>query len=290
MRKLAFLSMEKMEGFFTYDDLLIEPLKKFGWEVETVSWKNKNINWRDYEVVIVRSTWDYQKSPKEFLQVLEEINSQTQLENKLEIIKWNMDKTYLRDLEIKGIKIVPSIWRDKFNSYEVSSFFDALKTNEIIIKPTISANADNTFRINKINLDSYISILDTTFKNGRFVVQPFIKNIITEGEYSLFYFGGEYSHTILKTPKQNDFRVQEEHGGKLQLIQPEEEMKKEAEKILNVIEQDLLYARIDFVRTDKNDFALMELELIEPSLYFNMDSKSPDMFAQVFNKWMNNNS
>jgi hypothetical protein len=67
-------------------------------------------------------------------------------------------------------------------------------------------------------------------------------------------------------------------------------MKKDSEKILNVIEQDLLYARIDFVRTDKNDFALMELELIEPSLYFNMDSKSPDMFAQVFNKWMNNNS
>lgn len=290
MRKIAFLSMDKMEGFFTYDDLLVEPLKKFGWKVETVSWRDKNINWRDYEVVIVRSTWDYQKSPEEFLRVLEEINSQTQLENNLEIIKWNMDKTYLRNLEVKGIKIVPTIWRDRFNRNELPSFFEELKTDEIIIKPTISANADNTFRIKAADLDTHILILDTTFKNRAVVVQPFMKKIITEGEYSLFYFGGKYSHAILKTPKQNDFRVHEEHGGKLQLVQPEEEMKKEAEKILKAIEQNLLYARIDFVRTDENDFALMELELIEPSLYFNMDPKSPERFAEVFNNRMNNNS
>lgn len=201
-----------------------------------------------------------------------------------------MDKTYLRDLEVKGIKIVPTIWRDRFKRNELPSFFDELKTDEIIIKPTISANADNTFRIKSADLDTHILILDTTFKNRQFVVQPFMKNIITEGEYSLFYFGGKYSHSILKTPKQNDFRVQEEHGGKLQLVQPEEEMKKEAEKILKAIEQNLLYARIDFVRTDENDFALMELELIEPSLYFNMDPKSPERFAEVFNNRMNNNS
>lgn len=286
MRKVAFLSMDSLEGFSCYDDFVIEPLGKLGWQVEIVSWKSKKITWKDYDCVIVRSTWDYQDSPKEFIEVLTNIHTQTRLENNIEILKWNMDKKYLRDLEDKGIQIVNSVWREKFNDTEVKHYFDLLNADQIIIKPTVSASAFNTFRINRNNFYTHISILDTVFNNKPFVVQPFINNIIKEGEYSLFYFGGEYSHAILKTPKQDDFRVQEEHGGILKLVQPEEEMKKSAEKILKEIQTNLLYARIDFVRTKENDFALMELELIEPSLYFNMDPQSPQFFAEVFNKWM----
>ncbi len=286
MRKVAFLSMDSLEGYSCYDDLLIDPLKNLNWQADTVSWKSKNTNWKDYDCVIVRSTWDYQDSPKEFIEVLENIKTQTRLENNIEILKWNMDKKYLIDLEEKGVKIVTSIWKEKFNDTEVKHYFDLLNADEIIIKPTVSASAFNTFRINRSNLDTHISILDTIFSNTPFILQPFINNIIKEGEYSLFYFGGEFSHAILKTPKQNDFRVQEEHGGILKLVQPEEEMKKSAEKILKEIQTNLLYARIDFVRTNENDFALMELELIEPSLYFNMDPQSQQFFAEVFNKWM----
>lgn len=286
MRKVAFLSMDSLEGYSCYDDLVIKPLGKLGWQVEIVSWKSKKITWKDYDCVIVRSTWDYQDSPKEFIEVLTNIHTQTKLENNIEILKWNMDKKYLRDLEDKGIQIVNSVWKEKFNDTEVKHYFDLLNADEIIIKPTVSASAFNTFRINRNNFYTHISILDTIFKNTPFIVQPFINNIIKEGEYSLFYFGGEFSHAILKTPKQNDFRVQEEHGGILKLVQPEEEMKKSAEKILKEIQTNLLYARIDFVRTKENDFALMELELIEPSLYFNMDPQSPQFFAEVFNKWM----
>lgn len=286
MRKVAFLSMDSLEGFSCYDDLLIEPLKKLNWQAETVSWKSKNANWKDYDCVIVRSTWDYQDSPKEFIEVLENIKTQTRLENNIEILKWNMDKKYLRDLEEKEVKIVSSIWREKFNNNELEHYFDLLNTDEIIIKPTVSASAFNTFRISQQNLDTYISILDTTFNSRPFLVQSFEKNIINEGEFSLFYFAGTYSHTILKTPRQNDFRVQEEHGGILKLVQPEPLMKVRAEEILRKLAHKLLYARIDLVRTTDNDFALMELELIEPSLYFNMDSKSPQLFAEVFDKWM----
>jgi len=286
MRRVAFLSMDYMEGFFTYDDLLIEPFKNINWQVDTIPWKAKNIRWNDYDCVIVRSTWDYQKSPDEFLQVLEEIDSQTRLENSLEVMKWNMNKTYLRDLEEKGIKIVPSIWCDRFDELELPEFFEQLKSDEIIIKPTISANADHTYWLNKRNVNSQLSTLNSQFSSRSFVVQPFMEKILTEGEYSLFYFGGKYSHTILKIPKQNDFRVQEEHGGIIKHVLPEREMKRRADKILGVIEEDLLYARIDFVRTMENDFALIELELIEPSLYFNMDPDSPEKFTRVFNKWM----
>lgn len=287
MRKVAFLSMDTLETFECYDHLLVDPLEKLNWKVETISWKQSNVDWEEYDSVIVRSTWDYQDDVDTFIKKLELINSKTHLENNLEIMKWNIDKIYLRELEENGIKIVPSIWRESFVSEEeFSFFFDKLDADEIIIKPTVSANADNTFLLKLDNLDTYISILDTTFKNRPFIVQPFINNIITEGEYSLFYFGGKYSHAILKTPKENDFRVQEEHGGILKLVKPNKAMQIKSKEILNKLEHDLLYARIDFVRTDNNEFALMELELIEPSLYFNMDPQSPERFAKTFDEWM----
>ena len=110
-----------------------------------------------------------------------------------------------------------------------------------------------------------------------------------EGEFSLFYFGDTYSHTILKTPKQDDFRVQEEHGGRLKKVEPEKALQKIGKEILDQLEPQPLYTRIDFVRTAEDGFALMELELIEPSLYFNMDPESPERFANVFDDWMNNN-
>ena len=113
-----------------------------------------------------------------------------------------------------------------------------------------------------------------------------MQNIIDEGEYSLFYFGGTFSHAILKKPKQNDFRVQEDFGGVNKSIKPSKQLLEASEKVLKQIGQKLLYARVDFVCNESDEFALMELELIEPALYFRMDKDSPKRFAKVFDDWM----
>lgn len=112
------------------------------------------------------------------------------------------------------------------------------------------------------------------------MVQPFMSAIVTEGEFSLFFFGSEYSHAILKTPKTGDFRVQEEYGGQLQRIEPEPLLLALSRQALAAIPAATLYARIDWVRAGEG-FALMELELIEPSLYFNLDSQAAERFARV---------
>ncbi len=287
MKKCAFLSMDSLEDFDCYDHLLFEPLAERGWSVEEISWRNKQVNWGQFEAVVVRSPWDYQKDPEAFFDVLQKIDeSSARLENKLDLIKWNIDKTYLRDLEHKGIEIVPSIWEETFSLNRYQEFFDELKAEEIIIKPTVSAGADDTFRIQQKDSERYTHQLTDLFHQRPFIVQPFMPNIIEEGEFSLFYFGDRYSHTILKTPEQDDFRVQEEHGGRLKKVTPETALQTLGKQILDQIEPEPLYTRIDFVRTAKNTFALMELELIEPSLYFNMDPESPGRFAEVFDDWM----
>ena len=281
-KKVALLSMDSLENFHTYDKLLIEPMKTLGWIAEEISWRTEKINWKDYDAVIVRSTWDYQNDPEKFISVLEKINSATHLENDLDLMKWNMNKSYLFDLEQKGVKIVDTIWEKNFNSNLTSEYFYKLNADEIIIKPNISANADNTFRLTKEKLNENLQQLEKIFKAREFMVQPFLKNIIEEGEYSLFFFNGKFSHSVLKKPKEKDFRVQEEHGGNIQPIKISPAIMLIAENIIKKLSTIPLYGRVDLVRTKQNEFALMELELIEPSLYLNKDEQSPTRFVKAF--------
>lgn len=117
------------------------------------------------------------------------------------------------------------------------------------------------------------------------MIQPFVRSIVDEGEYSLSFFGGVYSHAIRKFPKPPEFRVQEGYGGTLSCIEPELDLLRLARETLDCIEPKPLYARADFVRLPSG-FALMELELIEPSLYFNMDQGAPLRFTRTFDQWM----
>lgn len=282
------MSMDNLDEFECYDHLLLAPLRKLGWAVQEISWRNKQIDWNRFDAVVIRSPWDYQQDPKAFLETLREIDqSSAILENSLELVEWNLDKSYLRDLQQSGIEIVPTLWENHFDRNELDDYFDMFAVNELIIKPAVSANADDTFRIHKNEQQNYRQTLLKIFENRSFLVQAFMDSVIEEGEFSVFFFGDTYSHTILKTPKANDFRVQEEHGGRLKSIpNPEKNLLKSARNLLENLETLPLYSRMDYVRTEQNSFALMELELIEPSLYFNMDPQSPKRFAEVFDEWM----
>lgn len=279
------LTMDCLDDFEVYDDLIDEPLQKLGWQTHTISWKAENIDWNKYDAVVIRSPWDYQDHADDFLKVLSNIEaSSAHLENSLSIIEWNIDKIYLKSLEEIHINIVPTLWENDISVESVNRFFNYFDTDQLVIKPRISANADNTFWLTKNNIENHLAELTTVFTNESFMVQPFMESVINEGEFSLFYFNGTLSHTMLKTPKNNDFRVQEEHGGRLTTVEPEAELLTEAENTLAAIAKIHnmpLYARLDYVR-DQTSFALMEAELIEPSLYFNMDPKSPARFAQAF--------
>jgi len=287
MPRCAFLTMDSLDEFEVYDDLLIKPLSQLGWSVDMVSWRDRQVDWNTFEAVIIRSPWDYQQDAQLFMQVLEEIDqSSARLENPLDLVKWNIDKTYLRELEQEGILIVPTLWGRRLEAEQLDKAFEQLDTRELVIKPTVSANADDTFRVKQeVKLQTKREML-RTFYDRAYMIQPFMKSIVTEGEFSLFYFGGEYSHTILKTPAKGDFRVQEEHGGILASVEPETKLLKRAQQTMARLQPQPLYARADYVRTEDDDFALMELELIEPSLYFNMDPESPRRFARIFDRWM----
>lgn len=272
--------MDSLEDFVFDDDLAVAPLNKLGWEVETVSWKSEQ-DWSRFAAVVIRTPWDYQDAPDQFLQVLRNIENATRLENPLDIVQWNLPKTYLREMEQRGVAIVPTVWGERGTSQDILYKVDEIDADELIVKPVVSANADNTFRLHKRDVANHAEELTSTFADRGYMVQPFMQNVIEEGEFSLFYFNGAYSHTILKTPKQGDFRVQEEHGGIIQSVTPDSELRNAGRRSIENL-PNLLYARADFVR-GTDTYLLMELELIEPALYFRTDPPSADRFAWALN-------
>lgn len=297
MKHCAILTMDSLSDYECYDHLLDEPLAAFGWQTELVSWRDQNIQWQKFDAVIIRSPWDYQDDAENFIALLKQIEqSRAILQNSLTTVRWNIDKYYLNALSLKNINIVPTLWKSNFIVGDLDDYFAHFNCQQLVIKPRISANADNTFWLKKESAEQHIKELKRIFGQTDFMVQPFIDSIVDEGEFSLFYFDGKYSHAILKTPKQDDFRVQEEHGGCLLTIEPEEALLMQAQSTLAVICNEVgempLYARLDFVRLmpiqvqsalASDSFALMEAELIEPSLYFNMDTKAAKRFAVAFN-------
>ena len=286
MPKCAFLTIENLDGWFVDDDIVHAPLNAIGWEVDDVVW-NSDANWDQYDVVVIRSPWDYQSNLEQFRSVLQQIESSTAaLTNCLKTVNWNIDKNYLFELQQNGVEIVPTKRFDTMTDGDMSSLFQAFGTDMVVVKPTIGANADDTFKIYLDTPKAEIETICESYSSKPCFAQPFVNSIVDEGEFSLIYFDGKFSHSIIKTTKPGDFRVQEEHGGGvLRLPSPEPTLVAAADKVMSALPvPPPLYARVDLVRTDHGSFALMEVELIEPCLYFRFSEQAASSFARTIDR------
>ena len=283
MKRCAYLVMDDPGDYVTDYDVSFAAMAELGWQVDCVPWRNPAVDWNRYDAVYICTPWDYPEDPGLFVEVLEAIDaSRATLINPLPLVKWSLAKTYLRDLEQKGGAIVPSLWFEDFDAASLDGWFDALDTGEVVVKPAIGANAQDTFVLARPVSAGRVEELRATFAGRAFFVQPFMANVQTEGEYSLFFFNNEFSHAILKTPRKGDFRSQEEHGAAIKPVVATERQVAAARKLLALVEPQPTYVRIDLVRDEHDDYRLMELELIEPSLYLRTDPDSARRFAAAF--------
>lgn len=284
-REIAFLSMRDLTGYFVYDDLCFPALAKRGWQATELAWDLPEIDWSRFAAVVIRSTWDYQRRFDDFLRALKAIEqSGTLLLNSLEIVHWNIDKHYLRELAERGVVIVPTVWLPKVGSRsELLPCFERFQTTELVAKPTVGANADDTFRLRRESEANW-SEVERIFRSKPVMIQPFVASIVEDGEYSLFFFGDEFSHAVRKSPKEGDFRVQEEHGGQIRAYHPDEEMLQAAQQAMASLPEAVLYGRVDLVRLADGRWGVIEIELIEPSLYFPYAPESTEKFAEALDR------
>jgi hypothetical protein len=281
MRRIAFLTLHDPTGFVMDDDLAIAPLARRGCQVETLPWDRAGVDWTHYDLVVLRSTWDYQHHAERFLATLADIEaSGTRLENSRRVVGWNMQKSYLRDLASHGVPIVPTLWRDGLGPGDLMPLFEELGCGEAVIKPVMSGNAQGAWRLDHRNVALQAAEIEAYYAKRPLMLQPFEPGIRDEGEFSLLYFNGVHSHSILKVPKSGDFRVQEEHGSEIRAVAAESALLAAGAAAMEAIGSQLLYARADLVRHG-DEFRVMELELVEPALYLRMDPGAPDRFADA---------
>jgi len=282
MPTCAFLTITDLSDFVSDDDLAVDLLRKSGWRVDFIPW-DQPAGWSRYDLVVIRTTWDYHERPSEFLNALDKIDqSPARLLNSLALVRWNLDKRYLLHLERKQVPIVPTRYGARLNDIdELLALFTAFETHEIILKPPVNVNAFNTFRLHRTGLEAHWPRLSQLFGAAPYLAQPFMPYILNEGEFSLIYFDGRFSHAILKTPAAGDFRVQEEHGGVITAVEAGEALRHVARRALDSLDEIPLYARLDLVRHTGDDFRIMEFELIEPSLYLRMHPDAPRRFSEA---------
>ena len=162
--KCALLTINDLSNFQSYDNLIVKPLGELGWECDFIPWDSTSINWDDFDAVIIRSTWDYQQKEKLFFKTLQSIEaSSATLYNSLDTVKWNINKRYLLELERENISIIPSKLYDSFDFEIVSHLFSFFNEDKLVIKPCVSANADDTFILEQSKMENLKSVLEGTF-------------------------------------------------------------------------------------------------------------------------------
>ncbi|MGI9236046.1 MAG: ATP-grasp domain-containing protein [Woeseiaceae bacterium] len=284
MRRIAYLTMADKGDFVTDYHLSIAPMGALGWHVDEVPWRSGH-DWNRFDAVYICTPWDYPEHPAQFLDVLHDIDaSRALLINDLALVRWTLEKTYLRDVEKKGCDIVPSTWYDGFESVNPADLFAEHQASRIVIKPTVGANAKDTFVLKEAVSDAQQDELRQIYAGRAFLVQPYIESIQSAGEYSLFFFNGNYSHAIQKTPKAGDFRVQEEYGANIRSVQPTDALLTTASALFDKIEPRPAYGRGDWVLGPDGRYLLMELELIEPSLYLRTDNGAAARLARALDE------
>jgi len=263
------------------DDKLLDFLKGKGLKIEKVIWNDQNINWEDYALAILKSPWDYFDLIEDFyiwLNLLEA--KKVKLLNPIDVVRWNSDKKYLKEIEAAGLNITPSIFISNQESINLNDFFKKFNTNKLIVKPCVSGGAKNTFKVTAENVIEINEQLNKLVQEEDFIVQPFLPEILENGEWSFIFFNGLYSHSLIKQAKAGDFRVQPAHGGSVHPQKPNADLVAIAQQYVDLFAKNCLYARVDGTFVD-GDFLLMELELIEPFLFLNTEPENYERYYKA---------
>ena len=266
------------------DRLLVDALTARGVRADAAIWNDSAVRWSEYDAVVIRSCWDYHLAHDAFLAWIAQLEAgNVPALNPPALVRWNSEKTYLRDLASRGVGVVPTRWVERGDNVPLETILAEQAWSEVVVKPAISASAHETWRASAhAAVESEQRFRDMVAR-GRVLVQPYLDVIASDGEWSVLFYDGRYSHSALKRPRAGDFRVQVEHGGGAEIREPASHIVEAARRALHSAEDGRarsLYARVDGCIID-GEFVLMELELIEPDLYLRAHPSAPTRLADA---------
>lgn len=300
MPRIAFATCAELTVLDPDDELLAEAVRALGAEVRPEVWDDGEVDWSAYDLVLVRSPWDYHLRRDAFVHWAQRVESLTRLRNAAATIAWNTDKTYLRRLAEQGVPTVPTAWVEGVAGGAGAGIagaggdagppaLSALLTehdwsdSETIVKPSIGLGSSGLMRIAPGDPDGAgARHLAEQAASGTVMVQPFLPSLEAEGELSLLWCDGALSHVVRKRPPAGEFRVQPDFGAVATTDAATPEQLAVAERALELVAAEQpLYARVDLVAGPEGEVWLMELELVEPTLYLAESPGSAEHFARA---------
>ncbi len=259
-----------------------------GTAAEAVDWDDESVDWSRFRLALLRSTWDYSARLSEFLGWLDRAARLTRVLNPPPVVRWSLDKHYLAELKRAGAAIVPTLFVEPGD--DPAALLKQLLLDEtaadIVIKPVVGSGSRDAQRHHRGELEAMIAHIARLLAEQRSVlVQPYLERVDDHGETALMYFNGEFSHAIRKGPL-----LQRGSGPTAALFAAEEitprtpsadELALGARVLQALPFPPLLYARIDLLRGTDGAPCVLELELAEPSLFFNYDAGAAARFARL---------
>jgi hypothetical protein len=245
--------------------LAVAALEDAGFAADVVRWDDPDVEWDGYALSVVRSCWDYTRRRDEFLAWAARV---PRLRNPAELLAWNTDKTYLRNLERAGLPVVPTVWSP-------TSAAELRQGAEWVVKPSISAGSRDTARWTAVE-DVLAHVADLAGRGRTAMVQPYQASVDRAGETAMLFLGGEFSHAVRKGPlllAGEGIRQDRDSRGDLRAVTATDAQCEVARAVLEAVPDlvpgipPLLYARVDLVEDAHGRPVVLELELTEPSLF-----------------------
>jgi len=280
-RRIAVVTYDAQPHATDDDRYLVDALAARGASVDERPWSDPTARWEGYDAVIVRSCWDYFHRPAEFHRWLDTLEARgARVFNATSTLRWNADKAYLRDLDACGVPVIPTHWIDRGAASSLDDVRKRTGWSDLVVKPAVSGGAHRTWRTSTGGPDDDERLSEMA-ADGTVLIQPLVDEIESEGEWSLIFLDGRFSHAVIKRPRSGDFRVQKEHGGTVDPIAPPAPIVADAARALDAVRPEgevPLYARVDGCVVD-GTLMLMELEVLEPELFLRTDVAAGDRLA-----------
>lgn len=269
------------------DRPLLAAFRELGVEVRLVVWDDSCIDWSRFDACLIRTTWDYAERLDEYVAWADRVTAATRLFNSAQIVRWNTRKDYLAELEARGAPLAPTVWLERGSSVELVAVLRERGWRRGFLKPVVGATARETLRFStrpaegESGLSEAQAHVDRLLPREDLMLQPYYSSVETEGEFSAIFIDGECTHAVRKLPVPGDYRVQDDFGASDEAYRLEPDELELARTIVEMVETDLLYARVDFLLDEQGRMRLNELELVEPALFFRHGPHAAERLARA---------
>jgi glutathione synthase/RimK-type ligase-like ATP-grasp enzyme len=282
-RRVALATAELFPELAPDDRPLVLALAARGIMAEPAVWSAERVTWKTFDAVVIRSCWDYHVHLEAFHDWLGRLaRDGIAVWNPPALVRWNSDKRYLLELAQRGIATIPTIGVPRGGAADVEAIVRAEGWRRFVLKPAVSASGYQTHALRVPLDDAARAVIERVTAAGGALVQPFADEVTANGEYSFVFLNGAFSHAAIKRPAPGEFRVQAEHGGSASPVDAPHGLVEQATHAMRALpplsSMPPLYARVDGIARD-DALLLMELELIEPTLYLEYGPGAVDRLA-----------